>query len=112
MATTVVVESPNGAHPLNQLLYVRTRDDAIPYRGVFVPTIANSETGAALGVCVGCKHMFGSLWVLSVVVQGVVTYVTAENTAVNSYYSNGLLNIGNSRAYVSPEKIAPLPPLR
>ena len=114
MATKIVVELPGRvAHNLNQLIYVHTRDDAIPYRGVAVPTIATAETGTPLGICVGCKHIFGSLWALSVVVEGVVSCdIEDESPEIGGSFSNGLLNLGAGRVYVSPERIAPLPPLR
>ena len=40
MAATLVVEVPPGATVHNQLISVKTRDDAIPYRGVPVPTLS------------------------------------------------------------------------
>ena len=113
MATKIVVELPGRVadHDLNQLVYVYTRDDAIPFRGVAVPTITTAETGTPLGVCVGCKHLFGSLWELSIVVEGVVSCEMKESVAIGKCFSNGLLNLGTGRVYVSPEGIAPLPPL-
>ena len=109
MATTLVMEVPPGKEIHGQLIYTKTRDDAIPYRGVPVPTLSNAEEGVALGICVGLKHVLGSLWSLTVVVEGVVTFYSPEDVGIGTPYDNGLLNLGGNRVYIAPERIAPIP---
>ena len=112
MATTLVVEVPPGATIHNQLISVKTRDDAIPYRGVPVPTLSeyvNNEEYTPLGIAVASKHLFGSLWELTVVVEGVVTFYSPEHAEIGHHYTNGLKNLGGNRVYISPERIAPMP---
>ena len=112
MATKLIVEVPPGQPVHNQLVYIKTKDDAIPYRGVPVPTFSDAEQGAPLGICVGSKHVLGSLWDLTIVVEGVVTFYAPEDVEIGALYENGLLNLGGNRVYVAQERIAPLPCLR
>ena len=109
MATTLVVEVPPGKSVHNQLVYTKTRDDAIPYRGVPVPTLSDAEEGAPIGICVGSKHVLGSLHALTIVVEGVVTFYAPEGVEIGALYENGLLNLGGNRVYVAQERIAPMP---
>ena len=105
MTTCTIIGNRRVLH-IHSLL-VKTSDDAIPHRGV--PATTLTDAGAPLGVCVGSEHVLGSLWALTIVVEGVVAFYVQGDAPVGKPYENGLLNLGGDRVYVAQDRIAPMP---
>ena len=102
MACACVIEVPRGLKPPTRgdIIEITNRDDGIPYRGVRAPTLCKNG-GSRLGVCAKIAHVFGSLYRIKIVWEGVVINVN----------HSALIDIGADRAYVHPQRLKALPPL-
>ena len=120
MAAETVLEVPPELHAHNfaqSIVCIEHRADPTIYYGNKVPVVTLRPGAEKLGVFLGCKRLYGNLFKFKLLFQGVLCWGEEDairnfNIPIRAIREDGLVACGAGRVYISPELVAPLPPLR
>jgi len=120
MSSETVLEVPPDLHGhdfVRSIVCIEHRADPTIYYGNRVPVVTLNPGAEKLGIFLGCEPLYGNLFRFKILFQGVVCWGEEDamrhpDALARAIRADGLVACGAGRVYVSPELIAPLPPLR